>query len=153
MRASAWQLVLRVRDLLLAMAAIDLGAMQTALDDQLRTVATIRVGTQLRAKAYVHWQALEAVMLKKEAAVKKSRVQIPALEAEVYEVTQQHAAAKNLFETTSMTLRQELERVDQDNVHEMSAAIKCVAESLWGHQQEAVNLWDELIKARPAMPV
>ncbi|KNE68596.1 hypothetical protein AMAG_12762 [Allomyces macrogynus ATCC 38327] len=143
----------RVRDLLFAMAAIDLGAMQTALDGQLRTVAAIRVATQLRANAYVHWQALEAAVLKKEAAVKKSRVQMPALEAEVYELTQQRAAAKNLFETTSMTLRQELERVDQDKVHELSAAIKCVAESLWGHQQETVNLWDELIKARPAMPV
>ncbi|KNE60844.1 hypothetical protein AMAG_06610 [Allomyces macrogynus ATCC 38327] len=143
----------RVRDLLFAMATIDLGAMQTALDDQLRTVAAIRVATQLRANAYVHWQALETAVLKKEAAVKKSRVQMPALEAEVYELTQQRAAAKNLFETTSMTLRQELERVDQDKVHELSAAIKCVAESLWGHQQETVNLWDELIKARPAMPV
>ncbi|KAI9224394.1 Vps5 C terminal like-domain-containing protein [Blastocladiella britannica] len=135
----------RARDIVFAMAALDLGHMEHAIEDQLRTISAIHASMQLRSSAYNNWQALDVSMHKRMGTMAKSRFEQPALKAEVDALQAQVTFAQTAFDTISRTLRSEIERLEIERVHELSIAVQAMVSAVHGHQQSMVNLWEDYL--------
>ncbi|KAI9152454.1 Vacuolar protein sorting-associated protein vps5 [Blastocladiella emersonii ATCC 22665] len=141
----------RARDIMYAMAALDIGHLEAALDDQMRTIGAMRAAMQVRANAHAQWMALDAALRKKMGTLSKSRFEQPAIKSEVEDLKSQVAAAQVSFDRISQTLRSELERLDIDRVHELSISIQAMVDAMYGHQQSMANLWDDFLESMPAV--
>ncbi|ORZ40923.1 hypothetical protein BCR44DRAFT_1424053, partial [Catenaria anguillulae PL171] len=139
----------RARDIVYAMAALDLGQLEGCVEEQLRTVGAIRAAMAARAAAHAHWLALDASKQKKLGLLKKSKFEQPQVKAELDELEAQVHAAQDRFDVVSGTLRGELDRLDVDRVHEVTIALQAMTMPCLGISRMA-NLWEDFLETMRA---